>query len=271
MLQFLGALGAVGLFITLIFLTKLRSLNPALKAAVIGVRIILFIIFIFIIFILYAWRDGQGQGFFGNIKEDLTNESIIGKWEVKYGLENGSIHQTSLYFYSDSSFYDSYANWKGKWKIDPSKDKLVLSYDNYKNEFKILGFNGEKIITDSQGEFLKIEDNLPDINSLIKNKTVQEQQATKSLDKMEGNWGLKLVQGTGISIQNLGVYYFDGYGGGKHENRIINYKLDLNKKRFTISDSNEVILLNIKSFDEELLIGYPNEEPDNKYVLAKSL
>lgn len=275
---FIG-LGLAGFTIVLVFFTKLTSLDPRVRAAVIGVRIILLLC---VLFGVWWWNYDQkkdGRDFFGDLK--INRYMLIGQWRTSYTTTEDKEFSTIFSLYPDSTLYDANDESKGKWQYDARNEKLYLYFDNIVAELYFDTFDGTKITTsNSNGQLIKVSNVPENLASLKKSapKPPQNIQVEKlevaqaSNSYLEGQWSLKMVSASGVLTDDLGVYNLNKDGTGTYNDETpIKYKLDQTKQRFTISRPDEVIVLNIKSYDKEVLIGYPNEEPDHKYIFTKGL
>lgn len=276
-MHFVIGLGLSGILIVLIFFVKLRSLSPYLRMAVIGIRIILALSILLFIYLLNGFEDKRGRDLFGNLV--LSEKNIIGQWRAYYFFQVGTEFNTTFSFYPDGTFYSNKCRCKGKWIYNEKNETLYLHYQSVTNKFSFSTFDGVKIGTTDNGEFIKIndtpasQDDIKKIEALNKQEEEEKENNKKELySKIEGRWSLKLVRSNGSLTDDLGIYILKNNGSGIFNDKTnITYKLDLNKQTFTVSRPDEVIFLNIISYDGTVLIGHPNEEPENKYVFSKSL
>lgn len=274
---YLIGLGVIGLAISLIFFTRLKSLNPYLRASILGIRVLLIGSIFFIIVIFgggyYVTSLKPGQNVFGGLREDLAKESIIGKWDIEYQNEEDILYRSEYHFYTNGIVYDRYGKVKGKWSLDIDNKILTMHMEHWSKSYSynIEGFDGSQITTNGRSWFTKFSDTPENLDVLLK------EDIKRPADELIGTWDLKKIEGS--LDYHLGIYQFDGYGLGSHtsedeskkENIPVKYKLELRKNLIRIMHPDKVILLNIKSFNDNVLIGYPNEEPETKYILSKGL
>jgi hypothetical protein len=290
---FIVGLGLAGFLIVVVFFAKLSSLEPAMRTAVIGIRIIFGIC---TILCLWWWNYEQkkdGRNFLGDLK--LNNETFVGRWKASY-KHDLSDYETMISFYPDSTFYSSQYTKTGKWEYQSEHEKMSLFFDLG----DIVMFKFNKMVSGElhadEGTLIKVsntpesKENVAKAVALFDERIKREQQEEKNAEEkpkkeipteaeneisssdIEGKWSLKIVTAGGGLTNEQGIFEFNKDGSGVHDTETtISFKLNRGKKRFTVSMPDKVISLNIKSYDGEVLIGYPNEEPDNKYVFTKAL